>query len=41
MNPEPTDVSKFEQVGESKDLSQLVRSNTVHYWTAMVTTQVA
>jgi hypothetical protein len=35
MNTEPTDVSKFEQVGESKDLSQLVRSNTVHYWTAM------
>ena len=35
MDKESTDVDKFEQVGVSKDLSQLVRSNTVHYWTTM------
>jgi hypothetical protein len=40
MNTESTDVDKFEQVGVSKDLSQLVRSNTVHYWTAMKRHQI-
>jgi hypothetical protein len=35
MNTESMDGDNLEQVGESKDLSQLVRSNTVHYWTAM------
>ena len=35
MNSESTNLDTFEQVGESKDLSQLVRSNTVHYWITM------
>src|SRR4051794_4279254 len=35
MNTISTGVANFEQVGESKNLSQLVRSNTIHYWTAM------
>ena len=28
-------VDHFQQVADSKNLSQLIRSNTVHYWTAM------
>ena len=40
MNTESRDVNEFEQVGVSKDLSQLVRSNTAHYWTAMKQHQV-
>jgi hypothetical protein len=35
MSTESTRGDKFQQVADSKDLSQLVRSNTVHYWTAM------
>ena len=35
MNTESTRSDKFQQVADSKDLSQLVRSNTVHYWTTM------
>ncbi len=35
MNTESTNSDKFQQVADSKDLSQLVRSNTVHYWAAM------
>src|ERR1700722_12875110 len=35
MNSESTRSDKFQQVADSKDLSQLVRSNTVHYWTTM------
>src|SRR5260370_42183965 len=35
MNTESTRSNKFQQAADSKDLSQLVRSNTVHYWTTM------
>ena len=35
MNTEPTNDDKFQQIADSKDLSQLVRSNTVHYWATM------
>ncbi len=35
MSTETAEIGEFEQIEESKDLSQLVRSNTVHYWTAM------
>jgi hypothetical protein len=35
MSTESTSSDRLQQVGDSKDLSQLVRSNTVHYWTTM------
>ena len=35
MSTESTRSDKFQQVADAKDLSQLVRSNTVHYWTTM------
>lgn len=35
MNTESPDVNEFEQIAGSKDISQLIRSNTVHYWMAM------
>lgn len=35
VNAESTKIDRLQQVSESKDLSQLVRSNTVHYWTTM------
>jgi hypothetical protein len=35
MSTESKTIDKFQQVADSKDLSQLVRSNTVHYWTTI------
>src|SRR5260370_34245968 len=35
MSERGANVDHFQQVADSKNLSQLIRSNTVHYWTAM------
>lgn len=35
MSEREATVDHFQQVADSKNLSQLIRSNTVHYWTAM------
>jgi hypothetical protein len=35
MSESRAPVDHFQQVADSKNLSQLIRSNTVHYWTAM------
>ena len=35
MSESGATVDHFQQVADSKNLSQLIRSNTVHYWTAM------
>src|SRR5215472_3724008 len=35
MSEKGATVDRFQQVADSKNLSQLIRSNTVHYWTAM------
>jgi hypothetical protein len=35
MKTRPSTANEFQQVADSKDLSQLIRSNTVHYWTAV------
>ena len=35
MSERGSTVDRFQQVADSKNLSQLIRSNTVHYWTAM------
>src|SRR5262245_14811378 len=35
MSERGATVDHFQQVADSKNLSQLIRSNTVHYWTAM------
>ena len=35
MGQRATEGDNFEQVGDSKNLSQLIRSNTLHYWTVM------
>jgi hypothetical protein len=35
MSERGATVDRLQQVADSKNLSQLIRSNTVHYWTAM------